>query len=173
MCRVDTGGILGVDGAHGALAHTQAAVDAGIAGFGMEGAGAAFPVGKVAGDGGRGCPPLIELLAHLLRKENVLFQVGLVGPAYGDLPIGVLCHQGSRRKRPKAERRDKLRQLEQRVVKIPVAVGHGDNARGILTAQHGESGGCRRRKAARVDRGAEKPPNPLGQRALLRPGAEG
>ena len=100
MCRVDAGGVVGVDGAHGALAHTQAAVDAGIAGFGMEGAGAALPVGKVAGDGGRGKLPAFEFLAHLLREADVLGQVVLIGPAHGDFPVGVLRHEGGGRNRP-------------------------------------------------------------------------
>ena len=138
LLPIDGGAVL-PNGLHGALPDAQPAVGACLGGGGGKAAAlATLFVGEVP-RGREALPPRLKVLPGLQGKGPILEEVLRIGPAQGDGAVGVLPHQGGPGKGQEAALLAEAGELQQGVVKIPVAIGDGDNAGGVLAPQGGEA----------------------------------
>ena len=130
----------------GAFGHAQAALRAGIGGQGMElPAGAFAAIGRLPLDVQRGRfgKIIVARGAEFFHKAAVFGGVLVVGAADLNFAVGVPSHQRGSALHKKALFRGKVVQFEERVVIIAVAVGHGNDAGGLIApdarhALHGD-----------------------------------
>src|SRR5699024_686652 len=127
------------NGPHGALVPAQAAAGAVFQGGGHKAAALApLPVGAVP-RGREVLPAGGPVVPGLQGEGPVLLQVFRCRTAHLDGAVGVLPHQGGPGKGDKPPLPAEVRQLQEGVVKVPVAVGDSDDAGGPLPPQGGEA----------------------------------
>ena len=142
------------NGLHGTLPHAQAAVDAVLCGGGHKAAPfAPLFIGAVSRRGEVG-PACLQVLPGLQGKGPVLIQIVGVRPPFLNGAIGVFPHQSGAGKRCKPMFPAEVCQLQQGVVKIPVAIGDRDQAGGVVPLQGSQAFQGSLKYPGVLDRGA-------------------